>query len=38
MNGFEIMRTIRRGYCICLEIGGITGEVRLVSKLFGLPA
>ena len=37
IKGFEIMRMIRRGHCICRE-PGTAGEVRFVNKLFGLPA
>jgi len=37
IRGFEIMRMIRRGHCICRE-PGTAGEVRFVNKLFGLPA
>ena len=37
IKGFEIMRMIRRGHCICLEPGA-AGEARFVNKLFGLPA
>ena len=37
IKGFEIMRMIRRGHCICREPGA-AGEVRFVNKLFELPA
>jgi transposase-like protein len=37
IKGFEIMRMIRQRQCILLE-PGVTGEVRLVNKLFDLAA
>ena len=37
IKGFEVMRMIRKRQCILLE-PGVTGEVRFVSKLFGLAA
>ncbi|WP_414476487.1 hypothetical protein [Microvirga sp. M2] len=37
IKGFEIMRMIRRGHC-ALRQPGVTGEIRLVSKLFSLAA
>ncbi len=37
IKGFELMRMIRRGHCICRK-PGTAGEVRFVNKLFGLPA
>lgn len=37
INGFEVMRMIRRGHCI-LQQPGATGEIRLVSQIFGLAA
>ncbi len=36
IKGFEIMRMIRRGHCIC-RAPGAAGEIRFVNKLFGLP-
>ena len=35
IKGFEVMRMIRKRQCILLE-RGVTGEVRLVNKLFAL--
>jgi transposase-like protein len=35
LKGFEIMRMIRRGHCIQRE-RRVTGEIRLVNRLFGL--
>ncbi|PVE20592.1 IS6 family transposase [Microvirga sp. KLBC 81] len=37
IKGFEVMRMIRRGHCV-LQQAGATGEIRLVSQLFGLAA
>jgi transposase-like protein len=37
IRGFEVMRMIRRGHCV-LSHSGVTGEIRLVSQLFGLAA
>jgi transposase-like protein len=37
IKAFEIMRIIRRGHCTVRE-PGTRGEVRFISKLFGLPA
>ena len=37
IKGFEIMRMIRRGHCICREPGAAV-EIRFVNKLSGLPA
>jgi transposase, IS6 family len=37
IKGFEVMRMIRRGHC-ALQQQGATGEIRLVSQLFGLAA
>jgi transposase, IS6 family len=37
IKGFEVMRMIRRGHC-ALTQPGVTGEVRLIGKLFGLAA
>jgi transposase, IS6 family len=37
IRGFEIMRMIRRGHCM-LPATGVTGEIRLVSQIFDLPA
>jgi IS6 family transposase len=37
IKGFEIMRMIRHGHC-ALRQPGVTGEIRLVSKLFSLAA
>ena len=37
IKGFEIMRMMRRGHCICREPGA-AGEVCFVNKLIGLPA
>ena len=35
LKGFEVLRMIRRGHC-GLAQRGVTGEIRLVNKLFGL--
>jgi IS6 family transposase len=37
IKGFEVMRMIRRGHC-ALTQPGVTGEIRLINKLFGLTA
>jgi hypothetical protein len=37
LKGLEVMRVIRRGYCI-LRHAGVTGEICLVNQLFGLIA
>jgi hypothetical protein len=37
LTGFEAMRMIRRGHCIQRKRQA-PGEVRLVNRLFGLPA
>ncbi len=37
IKGFEVMPMIRRGHC-ALTQPGVTGEIRLVEKLFGLAA
>jgi hypothetical protein len=37
LMGFEAMRMIRRGHCIQSKRQA-TGEIRLVSQLFGLAA
>ena len=37
LMGFEIMHMIRRGHCIQRE-RRLTGEIRLVNRLFGLVA
>jgi transposase-like protein len=37
LQGFEVMRMIRRGHCI-LRQAGPTGEIRLINQLFGLTA
>ena len=37
LKGFEVMRMIRRGHCASRQ-SGVTGEIRLVGKLFGLAA
>jgi transposase-like protein len=37
IKGFEVMRMIRRGHCVPTQ-PGVTGEIRLVGKLFGLAA
>jgi len=37
LKGFEVMRMIRRGHCVLAQ-PGTTGEIRLVSQLFGLAA
>jgi hypothetical protein len=37
LKGFEVIRTIRRGHCRLPEPGA-TGEIRLITKLFGLAA
>ena len=37
IKGFEVMRMIRRGHC-GLAQRGVTGEIRLVNRLFDLPA
>jgi transposase, IS6 family len=37
LRGFEVMRMIRRGHCM-LPQPGVTGEIRLVNRLFGLAA
>ena len=37
IKGFEVMRMIRKRQCILLE-PGVTGEVRFVAKLLGVPA
>jgi hypothetical protein len=36
LKGFEVMRVVRRGHCR-LRRAGVTGEIRLVYQLFGLP-
>ena len=35
LKGIEVIRMIRRGRCI-LQAEGTTGEIRLISRLFGL--
>jgi transposase, IS6 family len=37
IKGFEVMRMIRRGHCALTQLG-VTGEIRLINKLFGLTA
>ncbi len=37
IKGFEVMRMIRRGHCVLTQPGA-TGEIRLVTQLFGLAA
>jgi hypothetical protein len=37
IEGFEVMRMIRRGHCI-LQPPGAAGEVRLINELFDLAA
>ncbi|WP_414475330.1 hypothetical protein [Microvirga sp. M2] len=37
LGGFEVTRMIRRGHCLLTQPGA-TGEIRLVNKLFCLPA
>jgi transposase-like protein len=37
LKGFEVMRMTRRGHCGLAQCG-VTGEIRLVSQLFGLAA
>ena len=37
IKGFEVMRMIRKRQCILTELG-ITGGVRFVAKLLGIPA
>ena len=37
LKGFEVMRMICRGQCVLAQHGAI-GEIRLVNRLFGLPA
>jgi transposase-like protein len=37
LKGFEVMRMVRRGHCR-LRQTGVTGEIRLVNRLFGLAA
>ena len=37
INGFEVMRMIRKRQCLMLE-SGTTGEVRFVNRLFRLTA
>jgi hypothetical protein len=37
LKGFEVMRMIRRGQCLLIQPGA-TGEICLISKLFGLAA
>src|SRR5215213_8541410 len=37
LKGFEVMRMVRRGHCM-LRHAGVTGEIRLVNRLFGLAA
>jgi transposase-like protein len=35
LKGFEVMRMVRRGYCLPRH-AGVTGEIHLVNQLFGL--
>jgi transposase-like protein len=37
LKGFEVMRMIRRSHCVRTQ-PGVTGEIRLVNRLFGLAA
>jgi hypothetical protein len=37
INGFEVMRMVRRGHCTW-PMSGAAGEIRLISELFGLAA
>jgi transposase, IS6 family len=37
IKGFEMMRMVRRGQYM-LPALGVTGEIRLINKLFGLAA
>jgi len=37
LKGFEVMRMIRRRYCILTQ-PGVTGEIRLINQLFGFAA